>query len=171
MDDKARAIFLNAQRYSESTWILNNTGKPQLLLPSLVNGALALELYFKTLYYCIKEKDFKEKTANGGERFSHDFFALFRCLDDKVRAVLESSFEEQLKQRNMSGVKALEKSGHLTASIPRDLPTNLKAWSSVFVKVRYIYETKGQEIPMMFFPEIERSVVRQIYLERPEWNS
>jgi len=170
MKDKAKAIFLNARRYSESSWILNKTGKPQILLPSWTNAALALELYFKALYYCLNGKDFKMKDAKGKERFSHDFLAIFESLDDEVRCALESSFAEQLEQRDMSDVDALEKQDAIS-HIPRDLPTNLKAWSSVFVKLRYVYEAEGQEIPMMFFPEIERSVLQAIFSERPEWKS
>jgi hypothetical protein len=170
MNDKAKPIFLNARRYSESSWILNKTGKPGLLLASWVNGALALELYFKALYCCINGKDFKLKDAKGKEHSSHDFLAIFDSLDSEARSALESSFSEQLRRRDMSDVDALDKHAEISP-VPRDLRGNLKAWSSVFVNVRYVYEASGKEIPMMFFPEIEYSVLHAIYSERPEWNS
>ena len=169
MNDRSKAIFLNAQRYSESSWLLNRTRKPGLMLASWVNGALALELYFKALYYCANGKNFKLKDENGKERFSHDFLAIFNSFDNKLRSALVSSFDEQLRLRDMSDVNALDKHNGI-GQVPRDLSTNLKAWSSVFVKVRYIHEANGQEMPMMmFFPEIEHSLLQAIYSERPEW--
>ena len=52
MKSRARSIFGHAQVYERAARLLNTAGTsdPAMLLPSMVNAALSLELYFKSLY-------------------------------------------------------------------------------------------------------------------------
>ena len=168
--DKPRKMFENARAYSKAAYVLNQQafGPPlniqymDLGLPSQVNAALALELYFKTLFFLEKGEDFK---VNG--RFSHDFYLLFGQLDSSTRQRMESAFAESIKDRDMSDIEKLEKASSVLA--PRDLIGNLSVWKDVFVSMRYIHEPSGKRTPMVFFPEIENSVLASILLLRPEW--
>jgi|SRR3989339_2204508 len=166
--DRAQKIYQNACAYSKASYLLNAKAfvpplqDMELGLPSMVNAALALELYFKLLYYLEKGQDFKIKG-----RYSHDFFCLFEQLSYSTKQEIESTFDERIKNRDMSDAENLEKASSMR--IPRDLKTNLSAWKDVFVNIRYIYDSKGKGIPMMFFPEIEQSLLVSIYRLKPEW--
>ncbi len=163
MTDRAKSILTLADAYSSAakclnTICLNNT---KLFTPSQVTAALALELYFKSLYYLIYSKDFKKN-----HRHSHDFHDLFCTLPTKIQKSMESDFNQTIKKRNMNDVKKIEsESGSV---IPPDLKGNLKPWSSVFVEIRYIYDVSNKSIPMMFFPEIEETIKNQIFSIRPD---
>ena len=81
------------------------------------------------------------------------------------------TFDSELKERDMSDVQELEKLSGV--KIPLDLKGNLEVWSKNFEGLRYIYEMveNGKTTHMMFFPEIEQSVLTIIYEIRPEWKS
>lgn len=168
--DKPRKMFENACAYSKAAYVLNQQafGPPlniqhmDLGLPSAVNAALALELYFKTLFVLEKGEDFK---ANG--RFSHDLHLLFGQLGSSTRQRMESAFAESIKNRDMSDIERLERASSVLA--PRDLIGNLSVWKDVFVNMRYIHEPSGKGTPMVFFPEIKNSVLAAIFLLKPEW--
>lgn len=161
--DKAKSIFLNARRYAKATRLLNQKARTDIefLLPSFVNAALSLELYFKTLYWLEKNQDFK---ING--KHSHDFSKLYEQLGDATKSTLSSTFEDFLKNRNMSDVNRIESECNIT--VPKNLVGNLKDWSDVFVNIRYVYESIGKQISMMFFYEIEKTVVTIIKNKRPD---
>ena len=117
-----------------------NIQQMDLGLPSVVNAALALELYFKTLYFLEKGEDFK---VNG--RFSHDFYLLFGQLGSSTRQRMESAFAESIKNRDMSDIEKLEKASSVLG--PHDLIGNLSVWKDVFVNIRYIHEPSGKQHP------------------------
>jgi hypothetical protein len=165
MIDRAKMIYLNALRYTKASRVLNQKvqeGDIELFLPSMVNAALALELYFKVLYYIENGSDFKLQG-----RYSHNFSCLYKKLSDSIRKELAPHFEELIKTRDMIDVETIEKAS--SVQIPRVLKANLDAWSEVFVNIRYIYDSEGKAIPMMFFPEIEQSVLLVIYKLKPQW--
>jgi hypothetical protein len=160
MRQRSEAIFRNAQRYEEAARVLNAAAL-QLLIPSMVNAALSLELYFKALYFLENASDFKERG-----RHSHNFHHLFGALSDSTRAELSQEFQGQIQDRDMKDVEAVEREAGVT--IPRDLEGNLKQWSRVFVDMRYVYDSTGPRT-MMFFPELAGCVVKVIYRRTPEW--
>jgi hypothetical protein len=131
-------------------------------LPGSVCAALALELYFKTLYILEKGIDFK---VNG--KHSHDFQRLYGLLNMETRQTIESTFSRLIEKRDMSDVLDFERSTRIP--IPRDLVGNLSAWKDVFVKVRYAHEPPGKNMPMFFFTEMEDSVLAPIFSMRPAW--
>lgn len=163
-------MFENARAYSKAAYLLNqkafgpsfNIQDMDLGLPSAVNAALALELYFKTLYFLEKGEDFRVKG-----KYSHDFHLLFGQLDIYTRQPMEFAFTESIRHRDMSDIEKLEKASSVLA--PRDLIGNLFVWKDVFVNARYIHDPKGKVGPMVFFPEIEDAVVAPILLRKPEW--
>lgn len=163
MSDRAKAIFFNAKRYSKANYYLNlaSLQNVDLFLPSLVNAALSLELYFKTLFYLENATDFK---ISG--KHSHNFSCLFDELKISTQKELEQSFDGLIRSRSLLDIEKIEQASAVV--IPRDLKSNLKSWSDVFVKVRYIYDFSGQSLPMMFFPEIEESVLLAIYKSKPD---
>ncbi len=167
MSDRGKAIYINARRYAKASYALNSASSQSqdidLLLPSLVNGALALELYFKSLFYLERSADF----VIAG-RHSHNFACLFDELMISTQKEIDKYFADLMKRRSMVDVEKIEKASAMV--VPRDLKGNLKAWSEVFLKVRYIYDVPGKHLPMMFFPEIEKSVLQAIYQRQPEWN-
>jgi hypothetical protein len=152
--NKANSIFMNAKVYSRASRLLNERGvsEPSLLIPSMVNAALSLELYFKALYWLENNKDFKID-----EKHSHDFSKIFDSLSDTLRNNIENNFRALLKNRDMKDVIIMEQMGRIV--IPKTLKDNLDSWSQVFTKLRYVYEPKGQQISMMFFPELEESIM------------
>lgn len=160
MNDRAHEIYKFACEYAKAARFLNQ--QANLLLPSHVMAALALELYFKSLYYLEYGKDFK---VNG--KHTHDFHALFQKLNDRVKQELISDFEQMLKTRDMSDVTILETQSKFTISY--DLMENLKIWSRVFVELRYFYDFKNKDMPIMFFPEIEKVIRNAIHKRKPEW--
>lgn len=164
MTDRAESIYLNAKRYSKASRSLNLSSQDDqdLLFPSFVNAALALELFFKALFYIENNTDFKIKNKN-----SHDFSILFDRLNQQTKKVINQNFNERIKARNMEEIEVIEREQLIV--IPRDLRNNLKLWSEVFVSIRYIYDRPQKPMPMMFFPEIEQSVLLAIYHYKPEW--
>jgi hypothetical protein len=166
MEDRIKAIFLTASAYSKAAKHINAAGlqDSSLLLPSQVIAALALELYFKSLYHIEKNADFK---ING--KHSHDFNALFEKLSEDSRKKLEKNFHELMTVRDMQDVKNIEAASGV--KIPLDLVGNLICWSDVFTKLRYIYDRPTAGKSMMFFPEIEQAVKNVIFGIRPELQS
>lgn len=166
MIDRAKDIFRAAETYSKSAGYLNsfiNQDHDQFL-PSQVIAALALELYFKALYYIEFCKDFK---VNG--RHSHDIHELFNGLSEKSKDMLTRSFKSQIMGQDMRDVEAIESESNV--NIPRDLSGNLRCWSEIFTKVRYMHDRASEERVMMFFPEIEKSVRSVVFAYRPDLKS
>lgn len=164
--DKAFEIFDYGRCYSIAAKNINKWSDTHMnfLIPSTVNAAFALELYFKSLYFLEKGKNFKKDN-----KYSHDISALYKELNNSTRQNIESVFNELIKKRNMNDIEDLEK---LTGmSFPRDLLGNLIFWKDVFVSVRYIYDGSKKEIKAMFFPQIEESVLTVIYLLKPDWKN
>lgn len=163
MEDRAKTIFTTAKSYAKAARTVNSSveNDPAQLLPSLVIAALALELYFKSLYFLEKNQDFK---VSG--RHSHDFFALFGHLSAASRGKLSQEFENQIINRDMKDVKAIERTSE--TSIPLKLEENLKSWSDVFTTVRYIYDRPKMIKHMMFFPEIEQAAINTVLTLHPE---
>jgi len=145
---------MNARVYSRASRLLNqqSVSEPSLLIPSMVNAALSLELYFKALYWLENNKDFK---IDG--KHSHDFSKTFDSLSDTLRNNIENNFKILLKNRDMKDVTIMEQTAKIV--IPKTIKDNLDSWSQVFTKLRYVYEPKGRPISMMFFPELEESIM------------
>lgn len=160
MNDRAHELYKFACEYAKAARFLNQ--QSNLLLPSHVMAALALELHFKSLFYLEYGKDFK---VNG--RHTHDFHALFQELNDRVKQELISDFKQMLKTRDMSDSATLDMQFNITISC--DLMENLKIWSSVFIKLRYFYDFKNKTMSMTFFPEIEKTIRNAIHKRKPEW--
>ncbi len=164
--DKSHKIFRIACMYADASQFLFNKGlslqNPEFFITAIVNEALALELYFKSIYYLDKNKDFMIKG-----NYSHDFYKLFKELNPETKRDIKCYFKDALTQQKLNQIKEIEsKTG---VSIPFDLETNLKSWSQVYVKVRYIYENNLDNLSMTFFEEIEKAVLRHTYNVRPEW--
>lgn len=166
MEDRAKAIFLTAGIYSKAARHINAIvqNDSSQLLPSQVIAALALELYFKSLYFIEKRIDFM---IDG--RHSHDISALFKELSEDSRSNLERCFQTLMQARNMKDVKAIESASKV--NVPRDLAGNLEYWSDVFTKVRYIHDKPNETRSMMFFPEIEQVVKIVLFEIRPDFRS
>lgn len=168
MNDRAHAIFRSAQMYERAARSLNaaSSSDPSLLMPSVVNAALCLELYLKSVYVLDKQTEFKVRN-----RHSHDFFALFEQLPDSTRHQLSERFDGALAVRDMSDVNRLENSFQVV--VARDLRANLANWATVFTELRYVYHflerQTGQQKTMMFFPEIAASVAGVILDREPTW--
>ena len=135
MKSRARSMFDHAQVYERAARLLNASGAsdPAMLLPSMVNAALSLELYCKALHILDRGNEFKVKG-----RHSHDFAALFENLTEQTKQSLLSQFSTELSVRNNTDIRALEESMNIVVS--KDLKTNLSHWASVFVDVRYAFD-------------------------------
>lgn len=154
-----KSVFKCAEVYSKAAKYLNNIGSTDMamLLPSQVNASLAMELYFKSLYCYLYQKEFKIN-----DRHSHDFHALFLQLPIDIKKKMEQEFKAMYTERDKTDIKTMEQLSKL--SVPKDLESNLSNWSSVFVKIRYFFDKPKQSITMMFFPEIE-NIIKSIILE------
>jgi hypothetical protein len=159
--ERPREMLHTARTYSEVAKYVNKSGKSAYLIPSQVIAALALELYFKTLYYIENEADFKINN-----RHSHDFATLFKALTDDAQSEIEATFNQALVTRNMEDIRQVEAFGKL--SVSTEFAENLKTWSEVFTEVRYLYEEKSRK-NMVFFPEMERAVAARNRKVRPDW--
>lgn len=166
MEDLAKSIFSSACMYSKAARLMNEAfhKDPSLLLPSFVNAALALELYFKSLYFIENNRDFK---VNG--RHSHDFHTLFSELSKESKEKLLCRFQSAISSRDMTDVSTLE--NEVKVQVPLDFEGNLQSWSGVFTKVRYVYEKREKPVTMMFFDEIEQTIRGVIISLRPELKS
>ena len=168
MKSRAQSIFSHAQIYGRAAYLLNTAGAsdPAMLLPSTVNAALSLELYFKSLYILDHGTEFK---VNG--KPSHHFAILFEELQEPTKRQLLDQFNMALSSRNNNDILILKSSFNMVA--PRDMKTNLVQWANVFVDLRYAYEftekNKGKPKSMMFFPEIRDSVHNTIIAREPTW--
>ena len=132
MKSRARSIFGNAQVYDRAARLLNTAGAsdPAMLLPSIVNAALSLELYFKSLYALDRGAEFKVKG-----RHSHDFAALFEELHEPTKQHLLTKFNTAISARATDDIRMIEST--LKMVVPRDLKTNLIQWASFFTDLRY----------------------------------
>jgi hypothetical protein len=170
MKSRSWSIFRHAQVYERAARLLNaaGTSDPALLLPSMVNAALSLELYFKSLYVLDRGAEFKVKG-----RHSHDFAALFEELQEPTKEHLLAQFNTALSARNTNDIRMVESS--LNMVVPQDLKENLVQWASIFVDLRYAYDFietyKGEQKTMMFFPEIRDSVYNAIIGRESTWKS
>lgn len=165
MTDPALSRYQYAITYAKAARIINNHAgsEPRLLLPSLVCGALSLELFFKSLYYALNGRDFFE---NG--RHTHDFSKIFDALDAGIKDRLNDEFQSALAHRDMADVVRLRQFG---ISIGHELKNVLEHWSEVFVKFRYAYDPPNSAIHAIFYPELEGALVNVIRQLRSEWPS
>jgi len=161
-EERARTIFRTAGCYSKSARILNQNIDNSVLLPSMVNAALALELYFKSLHLIEYKTDFKESG-----RHSHDFYKIYEKLRPDLRVYLKNYFQSILSSRPMTDVKILKK--EFGSSVPLTFRENVKEWSDVFTSLRYFFDKPKKAKTMMFFPEIEVTLVDYFKKIRPEF--
>jgi len=121
---------------------------------AIIFGGLALEIYFKSLYYLIHGKDFK---VDG--RMSHDFLALFDSLDDGTQKRLSSYFSSALMERDFFQREHNRRSIGETPSL--NLRENIRVWSPVFVKWRYTHEAAwadGSAKSLLFIQSMEAAI-------------
>lgn len=151
---KSKDIYSAGQLYSQVARYLNESGNNSFLIPSQVIAALSLELHFKSLFYLEKGADFK---ING--KYSHNFYSLFKELNDESRQEIKDHFDTLIKNRDMKDIRMMEKTGKIKISL--DFDDTLESWSTIFTDVRYLYEEKAKKT-MVFFPELEAAVVARI---------
>ena len=148
MEQRIKKILENAKLYEEAAFLLNERKQ---FLPSQVNAALSLELYFKALYLIEKKEDFKIKGKH-----SHNFYELFNSLSDETKKRMINKFDILMQNRDNYDVEKIEnemRKDNQDIKIPLNLEENLENWSKVFVNGRYYYDY-NKELIMMFFPEI-----------------
>ena len=165
--ERAKTIYKAARLYSRASFVLDQQAvksemERYLVLPSLVNAALSLELYFKSLYLLEYSRDFKVKNKH-----SHDFHLLYGELSKSIKQEIETEYNRNIKDADLTGIKQLEL---ITGSpIKLDLPSILKNWSGVFVRIRYFFDKNDNRLSMIFFPEIEKALVHIIKRQNPDW--
>lgn len=166
----ALAIFKNAQVYERASYVLNAAGSQDLalLLPSKVNAALSLELYFKSLKIIEHGVEFKIKGKH-----SHHFGQLFQELSETTKDSLNERFKAAVSRMDPNEIPRLESA--IGGVIPKDLKTNLVEWAALFTDLRYghsfIEKYKGKRVAMAFYSQIVESVVGHIYEREPGWAS
>lgn len=170
MKSLARSIFDNAQVYERASRILNASGNHDLamLLPSHVNAALSLELYFKSLNILEHGVEFK---ING--KHSHHFAQLFQGLKESTKQELNERFKSAVSRMDPDEIPRLE--SMLGGVVPKDLKTNLVEWAAIFTDLRYAHsfveKYKGKKVTMAFYPQIVESVYSVIIDREPTWKS
>ena len=170
MKSLARSIFGNAQVYERASRILNASGNhdPSMLLPSNVNAALSLELYFKSLNILEHGVEFK---ING--KHSHHFAQLFQELKEPTKQQLSERFNSAVSRMDPNEIPRLE--SILGGVVPKDLKTNLVEWAAIFTDLRYAHsfveKYKGKKVAMAFYPQIVSSVCSVIFDREPAWKS
>jgi hypothetical protein len=131
--------------------------KRQSILSQVI-ASLSLELYFKSLYCFVFNKEFKINNKH-----SHDFDRLFLELPNDIQDFMNEEFRTLLAKRDMKDVERMES----FVKVPRDLVGNLKYWRKGFVEIRYFHDKPKEPIVMMFFPEIEKVVIKAIRKVKP----
>lgn len=163
---RAHEVFKGAAAYSAAATMLNTSGKLEVMIPSCVNAALSLELYFKSLYILEKGVDFK---ING--RHSHNFLKIFDDLDLATKTALNNDFDAKIKAADMTPVHTLKKNSGLET--PLTLRPNLEHWSGIFVNLRYLHDFIEDEsakvVHMAWFLDIEAAVRHVIFSRQPNW--
>lgn len=170
MKSLAHSIFNNAQVYERASRILNASGNhdPSMLLPSNVNAALSLELYFKSLNILEHGVEFK---ING--KHSHHFAQLFQELKEPTKLQLSERFNSAVSRIDPNEIPRLE--SILGGVVPKDLKTNLVKWAAIFTELRYAHsfveKYNGKKVAMAFYPQIVNSVCSVIIDREPAWKS
>lgn len=162
-EEYGKLMYQSAEVYSKAAKYLNSIGAQDMamLLPSQVNASLSLELFFKSLYCFVYNKEFKINNKH-----SHDFHSLFLELPDNLQNLMNNEFKTLLTKRDMNDVENME--FHSKIKVPKELIPNLENWSSVFVKIRYFFDKPKNSIVMMFFPEIENIIKKAIIEVKPK---
>ena len=158
-EEYGKSMYKTAEVYSKAAKYLNGIDMA-VLLPSQVIASLSLELYFKSLYCFVFNKEFKINNKH-----SHDFHRLFLELPNDIKNSMCKEFQKILATRDMKDAERMESFSKI--KVPRDLVENLRNWSSVFVKIRYFHDKPKDSIVMMFFPEIEEIVIKAISSLKP----
>lgn len=168
MKDLARSIFGHAQVYERASRVLNAAGARDfsLLLPSNVNAALSLELYFKSLNIIEHGVEFKIKGKH-----SHHFGQLFLELSEETKTNLNKRFKVAISKMDPNEIPRIESA--IGGVIPKDLKTNLIEWAALFTDLRYAYsfieKYKGKRVAMAFYSQIVETVVGHILEREPGW--
>ncbi len=164
----AKSLFFNGEVYLRAAYLLNAQKNidPALILPGNVNAALALELYFSSLFILDRKAEFRV-----GGRPSHRFDILFDQLTSTTRHILNKKFNDIINERPMNDVLIIEKV--MEMAVPRTLKKNLENWSRIFVELRYVHAFKkkyeNKKLDMVFFPEVRNCVVNVILEIEPTW--
>ncbi|MFA0305311.1 hypothetical protein AB4543_05400 [Vibrio splendidus] len=158
MNIRAKKMFKSGIAYAKSASFLNESAgsDPELLVPSQVNAALALELYFKSLYQLIEQEDFKVKGKH-----SHDFYRIYKALPSEYRERMNKRFDDLISKRDKSDIKQMKLDSNVNISLK--LESLIQNWSRVFVDMRYIYEAHKGTYIMILFPEIAQVVMKEVY--------
>ncbi|HUE92230.1 hypothetical protein [Pseudomonas sp.] len=166
MKERAKAVYGSALAYARAASALNAAARSDmsLLLPSMVNAALALELCLKALYEFETDMEFKVQG-----RYSHDFHALFKLLPNDTKSRINSHFANALASRDMRDIKVFE---NMQTVVSLNLERNLADWASIFTELRYAHQFvethKDKQKTMLFFPEIMAAVSDSV--SRPDRN-
>ena len=154
-----RKMYDNARLYSSAAWILGRNSsrlseqERYRLVPSQILAALALEQYFRSLYFALNGRDFQ---AAGRE--SYGIFQIFDSFDSTLKQQMEADFRTQLRRKK------------LKKGTPRDLEENLKAWSEMLAPFRDPSATNPDTrlLQIWFFREIENVVINRLREIKPE---
>lgn len=137
-----------------------------MMLPSIVNASLSLELYFKSLNIIEHNAEFK---ING--KHSHHFAQIFLGLKEPTRQQLCERFKSAVS--NMDPNEIPHRESIMGGVIPKDLKTNLVEWQTMFVDLRYshsfVEKYKGKKVAMAFYPQIVESIYGIIIEREPTW--
>ncbi len=158
-EEYGKSMYKSAEVYSKAAKYLNGIDMA-VLLPSQVIASLSLELYFKSLYCFVFNKEFKINNKH-----SHDFHRLFLELPNDIQDFMNAEFRTVLAKRDMKDAERME--SFVKVKVPRDLVGNLKYWRKGFVKIRYFHDKPKEPIVMMFFSEIEEVVIKAIRSVKP----
>lgn len=167
---KAKGLFDGGEMYAKSARVLSNNG---MFIPGVVNGALALELYFKSLYILDFSKEFKQN-----DRHSHNFLALFDQLPALTQTQLIREFDNEIAEMDQVNLKADNKIFKQMAGVDVSIAfrANLIQWHDVFVNLRYLHEftedikvKKSAKRHWTFLDQIERAVRRTVFDKEPAW--
>ena len=145
-EDQAQKIFDNAEIFHLAYQLLNKQG---IIIPSVVNGALAIELYLKCLYMLEKQK--REKI--------HDLERIFDKLSIETKKTLEENFESSINKKEVKeSLSEMERISKIKSQT--NFRTFLEETGKVFVRARYFFER--EQFSFHCYPQIREVLLKRI---------
>jgi hypothetical protein len=157
-------IWVQADSFYQSLYVLCNvhSNDPQvgavLAQPSMVIGALTIELFFKCII-CLH---------TGRVPHTHHLRELFDKLSPETQLQILEGWKPIAKYREKEWDQ-IEKD--LGEAIARDLPTALTRGSEAFEQIRYSYEIVVGEPMQYYLQDLPRLLGHIILQMKPEWRN
>lgn len=150
-----QSILMQADRFHHAALCLNSDSL--LLIPSWMNGALALELYYKCLHQILY----------GKVPHTHQLYTgIYKKLPTEIQEHIKSNFNNEVGKRPKESLNHLE--NHDEIPFSRDLEFTLREAEKVFIGARYIFEDNSKPWTFILYEEAQASIRAELVHQCPD---